>query len=152
MQAIRRIGDAGGAARFGAAVREILHDSAGLGVEDGDGLWRAHLQDGGGVRAGFRVQRDGLGAGRGAEVDLGAGGRDDGAVADDPRVRQGRRVVRALHPAQVLAGGVRRERYGLSSGERRKAQPRRQQADERYPKTISKGFSGHIRFSSFLNL
>ena len=62
-----------------------LQDSAGLGVEDRDGLWGAHLKDGGGVIA-SGVQRDGLGAGRDAEVDLGAGGGDDRAVADDPRV------------------------------------------------------------------
>ena len=105
----------------------VLQDSAGLGVEDGDGLWRAHLQDGGGVIA-KGVERDGLGAGRGAEIDLGAGGGDDCAVTDDPRVGQGRRVVRALRPAQVLAGGVGRELYGLR--ERRNAQPRRQQAGE----------------------
>ena len=52
----------------------------------GDGLWGAHLKDGGGVRAGIGVQRDGLGAGRDAEVDLRAGGSDDRAITGDPRV------------------------------------------------------------------
>ena len=59
------------------------------------------------------VQRDGLGAGRDAEVDLGAGGGDDCAVADDPRVGQGLRVGRAGGRVRVLAGCVGRERYGL---------------------------------------
>ena len=95
VQAIRRIGDAGGAAVLVPAVREVLQDSAGQGVEDGDGLWCAHLQDGGGG-GWLRVERDGLGAGRDAEVDLGASGGDDCAVTDDPRGGQGRRVVRTL--------------------------------------------------------
>jgi hypothetical protein len=55
----------------------VLQDSAGLGVENRDGLWGAHLQDGGVCVIASGVQRDGLGAGRGAEVDLGAGGGDD---------------------------------------------------------------------------
>jgi hypothetical protein len=44
---------------------------------------------------GIRVQRDGLGAGRDAEVDLAAGRGDDLAITDDPRVWHSRRVVRA---------------------------------------------------------
>ena len=91
----------------------VLQDSAGLGVENGNGLWGAHLKDGGGVRAGIRVQRDGLGPGRDAEVDLGAGGGDDLAVTDDPGGGQGRRVVRALRPVLVRAYLVGRELYGL---------------------------------------
>ena len=131
-----------------------LQDSAGLGVEDRDRLRGTHLKDGGGVIAGG-VQRDGLGAGRGAEIDLGAGGRDDRAITDHPRVGQGLRVGRAGARGRVLAGVVRRERHGLSRGKRRKAQPRRQQAGEQKQtldqRIISKAFSGHIRFSS-LNL
>ena len=65
------------------------------------------------------VQRDGLGADPDAEVDLGAGWVDDLATADDPRA------------VRLRAGDVGRVQIGLSSGERRKAQPRRQQAAER---------------------
>ena len=143
VRAIRRVCDSVGAARRRAAVLDILKDSAGLGVEDSDGLWRAHLQDGGGVIA-KGVESDGLGAGGSAEVDLGTRGGNDRAVTDDPRVRQGRRVVRALRPAQVLAWGVRRELYGLAH-ERRNAQPCRQQAGEQVPpvnlKMIARSFS-----------
>jgi hypothetical protein len=69
---------------------------------------------------GIGVQRDGLRADPDAEVDLGAGRGDDLAIADDPRavrLRADRDVGRVL--------------LGLSKGERRKAQPRRQQAGER---------------------
>jgi hypothetical protein len=89
VQAIRRIGNADGAAARAAERFVVLQDSAGLGVENGNGLWGAHLKDGGGVRACIRVQGDGLGPGRDAEVDLGAGGGDDLATTDDPRGGKG---------------------------------------------------------------
>ncbi len=65
------------------------------------------------------VQRDGLRADPDAEVDLGAGWGDDLARADDPRA------------VRLRAGEVGRVRHGLSNGERRRAQPRRQQVGER---------------------
>ena len=68
---------------------EVLQNSAGLGIENGNGLWRAHLQDCSGMRGGIRVKRDGLGPGRDAEINLSAGGRDDLAVTDDPRGGKG---------------------------------------------------------------
>ena len=71
------------------------------------------------MSADIGVQRDGLRADPDAEVDLGAGWGDDLATADDPRA------------VRLRAGDVGRVRLGLSTGERRKAQPRRQQAGER---------------------
>ncbi len=93
---------------------------------------------------GIRVQRDGLRADPDAEVDLGAGWGDDLASADDPRA------------VRLRAGGVGRVRVGLSNGERRSAQPRRQQIGERtqafdlrlllfFSKAISEELSGHGR-------
>ena len=83
------------------------------------------------------VQRDGLRADPDAEVDLGAGWRDDLAIADDPRA------------VRLRAGDVGRVLLGLSSGERRKAQPRRQQAGERTqtvdPRFISRLFRDLFR-------
>ena len=73
------------------------------------------VKNGGSVIA-SGVERDGLGADPDAEVDLGAGGGDDRAVADDESA------------VRLRAGCVRRERHGLR--ERRNAQRRRQQADE----------------------
>ena len=74
VRAVRRIGDAGGAAAVVAERRVVvLQNSAGYGVENSDGLWGAHLKDGGGLIA-SGVQRDSLGPGPDAQVDLGAGG------------------------------------------------------------------------------
>src|SRR5580693_2700187 len=79
-----------------------------------------------------------------AEVDLDAGWGDDLAAADDPRA------------VRLRAGEVGRELLGLSSGEPRKAQPRRKQAgewtqtvDPRFisrfiSRVVSSRFSGHV--------
>src|SRR5208283_4195280 len=73
-----------------------------------------------------------------AEVDLGAAGGEDCAVADDES---------AVRLRACLVG---RERYGL--GERRNAQPHRQQAGEQpqtvNPRLILKSLSEHGSFSS----
>ncbi len=60
------------------------------------------------------VQRDGLRADPVAEVDLHAGRREDLAITDDPRA------------VRLRSSYIGRVRLGLSSGEPRKAQPRRQ--------------------------
>jgi hypothetical protein len=82
---------------------------------------------------------------------LGAGWVDDLAGADDPRA--------CRPPDWVWAGDVGRVWVGLSNGERRRAEPRSQQAGERthafglrlplfiFSKAISEELSAHLRFS-----
>ena len=102
--AVRRIGYAAiAAARIRSERDVVLQDIAGVGVEYLDGLRRAHGEDGGGVSGGIGVQRDGLRADPDAEVDLCAGRGDDLATAHDPGA------------VRLRAGGVGRERHGLST-------------------------------------
>src|SRR5882724_8590892 len=93
------------------------------------------------------VQRDGLRADPDAEVDLLARWCDDLATTDDPRA------------VRLRAGNVRWIRHGLSSGDRRKTQPRCHKSGERtqmvdprfisrpVSRLISRRFSGHVPFS-----
>ena len=135
--AVRRIGDAAiAAARILSERDVVLQNNAGVGVEHLDGLRRAQGEDGGGVTFEIGVQRDGLRADPDAEVDLGAGWGDDLAIADDPRA------------VRLRAGDVGRIRLGLSSGEPRKAQPRRQQAGER-TQTVDPRLISRADFETF---
>ena len=120
-----------------------LQDSAGLGVENRDNLWATHLQDGGSMRFRIRVERDGLCAGRDAQIDLRSGRGDDLAVTDDPWLGQGRRVVRPIRQVLVRAYLVGREQHRLTQ-KRRNAQPCGQEAGEQmqgvHARTLARGF------------
>ncbi len=74
------------------------------------------------------VQRDGLGAGRDAEVDLGADRRENCAVADDPGFRQRMRVGGACRRGRVLARRVGWELHGLRK--RRNTQSGRRKSNQ----------------------
>ena len=136
MLAVRRIGYATiAAARILSERGVVLQDIAGVGVEYFDGLRRAQGEDGRSVSADIGVQRDRLRAHPDAEVDLRASWRDNCAIADNPRA------------VRLRAGEIGRVILGLSSGEPRKAKPRRQQASERtqvFPRLLSRLISNLI--------
>jgi len=109
-------------------------------------------EDGGGVSAEKRIQRNSLGTHSDAEVNLHTSWVDNLATADNPRA------------VLLRAGYIGRVRNGLSTGERREAQARRQQASEWTqtvdPRFISRldskhfskrgCFSRHVPFSSWI--
>ncbi len=116
--AVGRVGDAGIAAARILERQIALQHVPGAGVEHLHGCRRPHGEHRGGVAVRLRVDRDGLGADLDAEINLGAGRRDDLAGADD-------RGAVALR-AGLVGRELRRWR-----GQRRRGQPHRQQTGER---------------------
>lgn len=81
-----------------------------------------------------RIERDGLGADADAEIDLSAGRCEDGAITDD------------IGAVLLRANCVRRKRRRL--GQRRNAEPRRDEAGEQ---TVDmQMIPGHLAFSLLL--